>query len=82
MAEITIERKPKRRVLPLLLILLVLALAAAAWWLYGGGQESFAGDEGEVPAATEEGYAPQLGEPERPGTPSTPPPAGAEPPRP
>ena len=68
MAEITIERKPKRRAWPLLLLLLILALAAAAWWLYGGGQETFTG---EGAPATEEGYAPQLGEP-APVEPTTP----------
>ncbi|HUH13820.1 MAG TPA: hypothetical protein VMK65_11950 [Longimicrobiales bacterium] len=81
MADITIERKPKRRVWPLLHVLLVLALGAAAWWLFGGGQETFAGDQRDVPAATEEGYAPNLAEPERatPGT-STPPSADRPPP--
>ena len=71
MAEITIERKPKRRAWPLLILLLILALAAAAWWLYGGGQETFAG---EGPPAAEEGYAPQLGDPGRtaPVEPATP----------
>ena len=34
MAEIPIERKPRRSVSPLLLVLLLIALAAAGWYLW------------------------------------------------
>jgi cytoskeletal protein RodZ len=32
MAEIPVERKPRRSLVPLLLILLVIVLIAAGWW--------------------------------------------------